>query len=141
MIALGLGEVTKVALIIIGVGPTIALDTYLNAKGVPREHILASMTLGASKSEVMWRVILPQLKPKIVNSIRLNLKGLLLFLIAGESLAAAVGLGYRIFVVQRFFAMDVIIGYVICMAAGAFALDMLLRGWNWYRYSWNGKGM
>ena len=39
IIVFGLGEVSKIALIVIGVLPTITLDTYLRAKRIHREQI------------------------------------------------------------------------------------------------------
>jgi NitT/TauT family transport system permease protein len=108
-IVFGLGELSKVVLIILGVFPTVALDAYLRAQAVPREQIHKAHTLGASEHEIAYRIVLPQIFPQMLDTIRLNLKAAMLLLIAGESLAAAVGLGYRIFVVRRYVAMDIII--------------------------------
>jgi NitT/TauT family transport system permease protein len=135
-IIFGLGEVSKIALILIGVFPTITLDTYLRANAVPREQITKGLTLGASSFEIAYRVILPQIFPQVLNTIRLNFKAMILFLIAGESLAATVGLGYRIFVVRRYIAMDIIIPYVIWMSVLAFLADFLVRLWIKKRYKW-----
>jgi len=135
-IIFGLGEVSKIALILIGVFPTIALDTFLRARGVPREQTVKALTLGASSFEIAFRVILPQIFPHVLNTIRLNFKAMLLFLIAGESLAASVGLGYRIFVVRRYIAMDIIIPYVIWMSLLAYGADLLVRLWIRHRYKW-----
>ena len=55
--------------------------------------------------------------------------GLLLLLIAGESLAATAGLGYRIYVVRRYVTMDIIIPYVIWMSLLAFLTDLGVRIW------------
>lgn len=139
MIAVGLGEVSKVTLIVIGVFPTIALDTYLNAKSVPEEQVTKGKALAASEFEIIYRIILPQIFPKALNTIRLNFKAMLLFLIAGEALAAQVGLGYRIYVVQRYFAMDTIIAYVCWMSLLAFFADMSVRFYIKKRYPWFGK--
>ena len=57
-----------------------------------------------------------QVFPKVLDTIRLNFKAVILFLIAGEALAATAGLGYRIFVVRRYMAMDIIIPYVIWLS-------------------------
>ena len=92
-IIFGLGEVSKVALILIGVFPTIALDAYLRAKEIPREQLTKGLTLGASHHEISMHIVLPQILPAVLNTIRLNFKAMILFLIAGESLAATVGLG------------------------------------------------
>ncbi len=92
-IVFGLGEVSKIALIVIGVMPTIILDTYLRAKAIPKEQITKALTLDASHFEIVYRIVLPKIFPKVLDTIRLNLKAVFLFLIAGESLAATAGLG------------------------------------------------
>jgi NitT/TauT family transport system permease protein len=126
-IVFGLDEFSKIALIVIGVFPTIALDAHLRAKGVPRERIMKAKTLGASEPEIAVRVVFPAVLPPMLDAIRLNLKAVMLLLIAGESLAATVGLGYRIFVVRRYLAMDIIIPYVLWMTALLFVADWFLR--------------
>jgi len=135
-IALGLDETAKVALIFIGTVPTITLDTYLRAKEIPQEQFVKAFTLGASDFEVTYKVVLPQIFPKAIDSVRLNLKGAWLFLIAAESIAATEGLGYRIFVVRRYLAMDIIIPYVIWIALLAFVMDLILRLWVKKGYRW-----
>jgi NitT/TauT family transport system permease protein len=135
-IILGLEETAKVALIFIGIVPTITLDTYLRAKEIPREQLVKAFTLGASDIEVTYKVVLPQIFPKALDSVRLNLKGAWLFLIAAESIAATEGLGYRIFVVRRYLAMDIIIPYVIWIALLAFIVDLALRLWVKKGFRW-----
>jgi NitT/TauT family transport system permease protein len=135
-IVFGLGELSKVMLIILGIFPTVALDAHLRAQAVPREQIHKARTLGASEHEIAYRIVLPQIFPRMLDTIRLNLKGAMLLLIAGESLAATVGLGYRIFVVRRYVAMDIIIPYVLWMTALLFLADWLLRQVSRRRYAW-----
>lgn len=136
IIAVGLGETAKIMLIFIGISPTIALDTYLRAKEIPREQFVKALSLGASDWEVAYKVVLPQIFPKALDCVRLNLKAAWLFLIAGEALAATVGLGYRIFVVRRYLAMNIIIPYVLWIGIVAFAADFLLGWWVKRRYRW-----
>ena len=135
-IVFGLGEISKIALILLGVFPTIVLDTYLRTRAVPREQIIKGLSLGASNMEVAYRIVLPQILPKVLDTIRLNFKAMILFLIAGESLAATVGLGYRIFVLRRYVAMDIIIPYVIWMSLLAVVADLALKAWERKRYRW-----
>ena len=135
----GLGKGSKLALIAMGVMPTIILDTYLRAKAVPREQITKAMTLKASNFEIMYRIVLPRIFPKVLDTIRLNFKAVILFLIAGEALAATEGLGYRIFLVRRYVAMDIIIPYVIWISLLAFLADLALRVWIKKRYPWLDK--
>ena len=50
-----------------------------------------------------------------------------LFLIAAEAIASTEGLGYRIFLVRRYLAMDVILPYVVWITLLAVLADLALR--------------
>ena len=126
-IAFGIGEAAKIMLIVIGVAPTLVLDGFNLAKSVPSEQIVKSFTLGARDWAVAWRVVLPQIWPRILNSIRLNLKAVALFLFAGEMIASTDGLAYRIALLQRHMGMDLIIPYVLWVALLLFVLDQAFR--------------
>ena len=55
--------------------------------------------------------------PRLIDALRLTLGSAWLFLIAAEAIASTEGLGYRIFLVRRYLAMDVILPYVIWITA------------------------
>lgn len=135
----GIGEVSKVALIVIGVVPTIILDTYLRTKAFPQEQLVKAMTMSASKFQVIFKIILPKIMPMALDAIRLNFKAIVLFLISGEALAANAGLGYRIFVVRRYMAMDIILAYVIWIGLLSYLIDWGIRLWIKKSYCWYNK--
>ena len=60
-IAFGIDELSKIMLIVIGVTPTIILDTFNLTKGVPNEQVVKAFTLGASDFDVAYRVVLRQI--------------------------------------------------------------------------------
>jgi NitT/TauT family transport system permease protein len=126
-IVAGLGEVAKVTLIVIGITPVMARDIALRATELPREQMIKAQTLGASSWLLVLRVILPQLWPRLIDAARLNLCSAWLFLIAAEAIASTEGLGYRIFLVRRYLAMDVILPYVAWITFLAFFMDWVLR--------------
>jgi len=138
-IVFGLGETSKIALIVIGVAPTVILDTYLKVKEVHDEQLVKGMTLGASQPEIVFRIIFPQIIPKVLDTVRLNFKAVILFLIAGEALAAEAGIGYRIFVVRRYMDMATIFPYVVWISMLAFMVDMAFRTWISKKYQWLNK--
>jgi NitT/TauT family transport system permease protein len=125
-IVFGLGELSKVMLIIIGVAPCLIRDMSIEVQNLPREQMIKAQTLGASTWQVAIRVVLPQIMPRLIKSVRLMLGPAFLFLISAEAIAADVGLGYRIFLVRRYLAMDVILPYVAWITLLAFILDLLL---------------
>jgi NitT/TauT family transport system permease protein len=126
-IVAGLGELAKVLLIIIGVAPIIVRDLALRAGELPTEQIIKAQTLGASTWQLAIRVVLPQLWPRLIDALRLTLGSAWLFLIAAEAIASTEGLGYRIFLVRRYLAMDVILPYVAWITLLAFSMDWMLR--------------
>ncbi len=138
-IVFGLDEMAKVALIVIGVAPTIVRDVQSRVGSVPKELIVKALTLGASNLEVAYKVVMPQIMPHVLEGIRLSLKAMMLFLIAGESLSASEGLGFRIFVVRRYMSMDIIIPYVFIISLLLFSMDFMMKNFIGWKYPWVGK--
>ncbi len=135
-IVAGLGELAKIVLIIIGVAPVIVRDLALRAGELPNEQIIKAQTLGASTWQLALRVVLPQLWPRLIDALRLTLGSAWLFLIAAEAIASTEGLGYRIFLVRRYLAMDVILPYVAWITLLAFTMDWLLRLLRAKAFAW-----
>jgi len=135
-IVFGIDELSKIMLIVIGVTPTIILDTFNLTKGVPNEQIVKAFTLGASDFDVAYRVVMRQIMPRVLNSIRLNLKAVMLFLFAGEMIASTDGLAYRIALLRRHMGMDVIIPYVLWVALLLFLVDFAMRFANRRLHQW-----
>jgi NitT/TauT family transport system permease protein len=135
-IAFGIDELAKVMLIVIGVSPTIVLDTLNLVRGVPQEQTVKAFTLGARDFDVAYRVVLKQILPRVLNSIRLNLKAVMLFLFAGEMIASQDGLAYRIALLRRHMGMDVIIPYVLWVALLLFLVDLGMRMANRWLHPW-----
>jgi NitT/TauT family transport system permease protein len=135
-IVLGLEETAKIALIVIGVLPCVARDLSLRIGELPQEQLVKAQTLGASTWQVALRVVLPQTLPRLIDALRLSLGAAWLFLIAAEAIASTEGLGYRIFLVRRYLAMDVILPYVAWITLLAVLSDWLLRRLRAAAFTW-----
>lgn len=135
-IAFGIDELSKVMLIVVGVAPTVILDTFNLTRSVPPEQVVKAFTLGAGDFDVAYRVVLRQIMPRVLNSIRLNLKAVMLFLFAGEMIASTDGLAYRIALLRRHMGMDVIIPYVLWVALLLFLVDWGMRVVNRTLHPW-----
>ena len=140
-IVFGLGELSKVVLIVIGITPYLIRDMSQRVIDIPRELIVKAETLGATSLVIALRVALPQIMPRLIQAVRLSLGPAWLFLIAAEAIASDLGLGYRIFLVRRFLAMDVILTYVIWITLLAFLMDWALRRLSAWACPWAGKGL
>lgn len=125
-IIVGLDEASKITLISIGTAPLMLRAVALAVEEIPREMIVKAQTLGASTWQMVTRVVLPQVLPKLIVAIRFALIPAWIFLVSAEAIAAVSGLGYRIFLVRRFLSMDVIIPYVIWITLLAWLMDFAL---------------
>lgn len=139
-ISFGIGELGKVMLIFIGCCPFIIRDMYLATLAIPRQQIVKALTLGASPLAIVYRVVLPQLMPRAIDSLRLTLGAAWLFLIAAEAIASTEGLGYRIFLVRRYMDMATILPYVAWVTLLGFSIDWLLRTLRLKLYPWYQSG-
>jgi NitT/TauT family transport system permease protein len=137
-IVMGLGENSKVALIVIGTLPCMIRDLTMRVMELPREQLIKAQTLGATTWQTALRVVLPQTLPRLIDILRLQLGPAWLFLIAAEAIASDSGLGYRIFLVRRYLAMDVIIPYVVWITCLAFAMDTALLLLHRKSFPWFG---
>jgi NitT/TauT family transport system permease protein len=135
-ITFGVDELAKVMLIFLGTFPLITRDIYGTVKAMPQEQLTKAFTLGAGELQLVYRIVLPQVMPRLIETMRLSLGGGWLFLIAAEAIASTDGLGYRIFLVRRYLAMDVIIPYVLWITFLGFSIDWGLRRILKRRYPW-----
>ncbi len=135
-ISFGVDETAKIMLIFLGIFPIITRDIYLAVQQLPKEQITKALTLGASQLALAYRIILPQILPRLIDTLRLALGAAWLFLIAAEAISSTDGLGYRIFLVRRYLAMDVILPYVLWITLLGFTMDWGLRMLLRWRFKW-----
>lgn len=135
-IVFGLDELSKIVLIVFGVMPYMIRDLVMRVAELPQEQLVKAQTLGATTWQIILRVVLPQVLPRLIDSLRLSLGPAWLFLIAAEAVASTDGLGYRIFLVRRYLSMDVILPYVAWITLLAWFMDTLLRrlSQRWFRW-------
>lgn len=141
-IALGLGEAAKIALIAVGIAPYMTRDMAACVAGLPAEQFVKAQTLGANSWQVAIRVALPQMMPRLIEALRFSMGPAWVFLIAAEAIASDVGLGYRIFLVRRYLAMDIILPYVAWISLLAICADVGLRWVSRRAFGWaHGAGL
>lgn len=125
------GEEMFVAMIGFGIMPILTKSIYLSAKNdLHDEEINKAYTLGASNFEVTWNVVLQQILPKMIDSIRLQIGPAMVFLIAAEMLAAQVGFGFRMRILSRQLHMNVVYDYLLILGILGLTMD---KGFIYFR--------
>jgi NitT/TauT family transport system permease protein len=138
LVALGVGESSKVFLIAFGIGVPMMRTIAGMVERMPNELTVKALTLGASQFQVLYKIVAPQMLPRLIDLIRVSLGAAWIFVIAAEAVAATEGLGYRIYLQQRYMNMALIIPYVVYITLLAYASDLALQGvlklpcFRWY---------
>lgn len=102
-------------------------------KFIPNETLNVAYTLGATRLDLLQRVILPATLPSILDTLRVNIAGAWNFLVLSELIAAENGLGFTIVRSQRYLQTDraMFCILVICVIGLAtdFAFKLLFQLW------------
>lgn len=127
VIWLGLGEETKILIVTLGIVLYNAIMVADAVKFIPSEMINVAYTLGASRWEVVSRVIIPATLPSVLDTLRVNVSGAWNYLVIAELVAAQNGLGFRIIQSQRFLQTDKVLFCIALIGAIGLLTDYGLR--------------
>ena len=100
ILLLGIGEASKIALVVYSCSFPILLNTISGVKNVDPLLIKSAKTMGLSSFQLFRKVILPAAVPTIFVGVRLAGAYSLLVLVAAEMIGAKAGLGYLIIYAQ-----------------------------------------
>jgi taurine transport system permease protein len=123
----GIGEFAKVLVIFLGILPSILIATNDGLKSVSRDIINAARSLGASRLQVIFLVLLPHALPSILTGTRIGMGTGWATLVAAELVAATQGLGFMIKGAADFLVTDVVILGILVIAASAIVMELGLR--------------
>lgn len=127
VIWLGLGESSKLAILVLGVVFFNILMVADVVRQVPRRLLEVSTTLGAGPGVLIRKVILPHALPGVIDAARVNAAAAWNFVVISELIAADSGLGYRITRSGRFLQTDRIFAVLIVIGLIGIAMDVGLR--------------
>jgi ABC-type nitrate/sulfonate/bicarbonate transport system permease component len=128
IIWLGIGELPKEVLIMIGVIPIMAVTTVAALDEVPEDLRLCGRTLGASSRYTMLRVQIRSALPGILTGMRISMAGAWTSIVAAELIAATTGLGYLIMQAGDYLNTALVFSGIIMIAILGLVLDACLRG-------------
>ncbi|BBX34751.1 taurine transporter permease TauC [Mycolicibacterium mageritense DSM 44476 = CIP 104973] len=137
VLILGIGETSKVALVIYASSFPILLNTISGVRMVDPLLVKSARSLGLSPIRLFQKVILPAAVPTIFTGLRMAAASSILVLIAAEMVGAKAGLGYLItasqlnFQIPNMYAGIVTIALVGVAFNGVLvAIEDRLSGWR-----------
>jgi ABC-type nitrate/sulfonate/bicarbonate transport system permease component len=128
IIWLGIGEMPKEVLIMLGVIPVMAVTTVASLDEVPDDLRLCARALGASARYTMARVQIRSALPGILTGMRISMAGAWTSIVAAELIAATSGLGYLIMQAGDYLNTALVFSGIFTIAVLGLTLDASLRG-------------
>jgi NitT/TauT family transport system permease protein len=126
ILILGLGELSKVSIILYACAWPILLNTISGVRTVDPLLIKSARSLGLGPVRLFQKVVLPAAVPTIFTGVRLAAAFSILILIAAEMAGAKAGLGYLINYSQQNFAVPEMYAGIITISVLGLGVNQLL---------------
>ena len=104
------------------------LNVYQAFKSCDEDKIKLLKTFGATKLQILRKVVLPSSIPEMISTLKINVGLSLVGVIVGEFLVSKAGLGYLIIYGGQVFKMDLVMTSILILAVAA-ALMYLSVTW------------
>lgn len=114
------------------------LSSYHAFNSIDEEQIKMMKTLGASKWQILIKLILPANIPNLINIVKINIGMAWVGVIVGEFLVSREGIGYLVVYGGQVFKLDLVMMGVFILGVLALLMYLLLNGvekyFRTYRY-------
>jgi ABC-type nitrate/sulfonate/bicarbonate transport system permease component len=132
----GIGEASKIFLIIYTTIFIVILNTAAGVSAIANNKIRAAQALGATPGQIFFHVALPATVPYILTGMRLAMANSFTTIVAAELIAANEGLGKMLWDGRMFMLVDDIFVSLVSLGLLGFAVD---RTFRWSIYTFAGK--
>ena len=123
----GLGETSKIVLIVYTTLFMVAINTMIGVLGVEPDKRFAARCLGASQPQVFFHVTIPAVVPSIVTGMKIAMGNSFMTVVSAEMVAAKSGVGFLIFNSRLFLLTEWIFVGIITLGLMGFITDRTLR--------------
>ena len=135
----GIDELSKILLIYLACFAPLAMSARAGVRSVSQEQIHAAYSMGATKWQVIWHVVVTAAMPEILTAMRIAIGFGWTTLVAAEMVAANKGLGQMVLNASNFLRTDIVIMGIIVIGVVAYLFDLLMRYVERVVVPWKGK--
>lgn len=135
----GIGEQSKIILLFLAALWIMTIAARSGVSGVAISKVHAAYSLGASKWQILRKVIIPNSLPEIFTGARVAMGVCWGTVVAAELVAAEKGLGMMIMVASKFQLTDIVIVGIILIGIIGFLIDIGIRVLENWLVPWKGK--
>ncbi|WP_376871011.1 ABC transporter permease [Albirhodobacter sp. R86504] len=135
----GIGENGKIVLLFLAALWVMIIAARAGVSGVNITKVQAAYSLGASKSQILWHVIVPNSLPEIFTGARVAMGVCWGTVVAAELVAAEMGVGKMIVAASKFQSTDIVMMGIVIIGIIGFGIDVLMRKSEIWLVPWKGK--
>lgn len=139
IIWLGIGETSKVTLLLLAAFPPIFIAVAQGVRRIPETRLEAARMLGARGSGYLRSAVLPSVLPDLFTGARVAIGFTYTTVVAAEIVAADSGIGWMTLTAYKFLQTDVVWVGMLVMGFTGIALDALVRGLHRHFVPWQGR--
>lgn len=136
----GIGEQGKISLLFLAALWIMTIGARAGVSGVNISKVHAAYSLGATKTQLLTKVILPNSLPEIFTGARVAMGVCWGTVVAAELVAAEKGAGKMIIAASKFQLTDVVIVGIILIGVIGYGIDVLMRLAEDRLVPWKGRG-
>ena len=136
----GIGEQGKISLLFLAALWIMTIAARSGVSGVNISKVHAAYSLGASKTQILTRVIIPNSLPDIFTGARVAMGVCWGTVVAAELVAAEKGIGKMIIAASKFQLTDIVIVGIVIIGIIGFGIEVLMRMIEKRLIPWKGRG-
>jgi sulfonate transport system permease protein len=133
---LGVGETTKITLIVLGVIFPIYINVSAAVRAVDPGLLELSRVVGVGRTQLLRRVILPSILPGFFVGLRYAVALAWLLLVFAEQINAGSGIGFLMIRAQTFFQTDVMVVCIVVYAVLGLLTEAVVRSLEHHLLRW-----
>ena len=122
----GLGESSKTLVIALGVFVPVWINSHAGLASTPQDYLQAALCIGASRTQTLVRIILPEAAPDVVAGLRVGVAMAFVLIVVAEMTGTTSGLGYRIYQAQLFSQADRLIFCLMVLGVVGALCDLVI---------------
>ncbi len=124
----GLGIVSKSFLIFLGAFFPLLSNTLLGVSSIEKEIVEGAMTLGASKRDILLKVVIPSSLPSVFTGARIGMGIGWMTLVAAEltGVKSGYGLGYMIMTARDLQRIDLVFSGMLVIGVTGLLIDLFI---------------
>lgn len=137
MLWVGIGDLSKIVVIALACFYPCFINAYYGARGTPTIMVWSGLNMGARRTQIFRKVVIPGALPLIFAGLRVSLALSFILLFSTEMINARSGLGFLIRQSESSLRFDLMYVAIVAVAALGYASDQLLLFVRRYVLAWH----